>query len=85
MLGILGVIAEFERDLIRERQAEGIARAKANGRYRGKKRKLDPGEGARRLPGARRRRPQGLGLLAIERLSDRRRARRRAASGERVT
>jgi DNA invertase Pin-like site-specific DNA recombinase len=43
MLGILGVIAEFERDLIRERQAEGIARAKAAGIYRGKnKRKLDP-------------------------------------------
>lgn len=42
MLGILGVIAEFERDLIRERQAEGIARAKEKGIYRGKKRKLDP-------------------------------------------
>jgi DNA invertase Pin-like site-specific DNA recombinase len=44
MLGILGVIAEFERDLIKERQAEGIARAKEKGIYRGKKRKLDPGK-----------------------------------------
>jgi DNA invertase Pin-like site-specific DNA recombinase len=44
MLGILGVIAEFERDLIKERQAEGIARAKAAGVYgnRRRKRKLDP-------------------------------------------
>lgn len=42
MLGILGVIAEFERDLIRERQAEGIKKAKAAGVYRGKKRKLEP-------------------------------------------
>lgn len=42
MLGILGVIAEFERDLIKERQAEGIAKARERGVYRGKKRKLDP-------------------------------------------
>jgi DNA invertase Pin-like site-specific DNA recombinase len=42
MLGILGVIAEFERDLIRERQLEGIARAKARGAYRGCKSKIDP-------------------------------------------
>ncbi|XSE38955.1 recombinase family protein [Corynebacterium rouxii] len=36
MLGILGAIAEFERSLIRERQAEGIARAKARGVYKGR-------------------------------------------------
>ncbi len=42
MLGILGSIAEFERELIRERQAEGIAKAKQRGAYRGKARKLDP-------------------------------------------
>lgn len=36
MLGILGSIAQFERSLIRERQAEGIARAKARGVYKGR-------------------------------------------------
>ncbi|MEJ5929204.1 recombinase family protein [Corynebacterium sp. H128] len=36
MLGILGSIAQFERSLIRERQAEGIARAKARGVYTGR-------------------------------------------------
>lgn len=29
MLGILGSLAEFEREIIRERQAEGIAAAKS--------------------------------------------------------
>lgn len=33
MLGMLGVVAQFERALIRERQAEGIAQAKARGVY----------------------------------------------------
>ena len=37
MLTILGGIAEFERSLIRERQAEGIAVAKAKGVYKGRK------------------------------------------------
>lgn len=42
MLGIMGSVAEFERALIRERQAEGIAAAKARGVYRGRKRALGP-------------------------------------------
>lgn len=33
MLNILGTIAEFETDLRRERQLEGIAKAKSEGRY----------------------------------------------------
>jgi DNA invertase Pin-like site-specific DNA recombinase len=33
---MLGVFAEFETNLRRERQMEGIARAKANGVYAGK-------------------------------------------------
>ena len=33
MLGILAAFAEFERRRIKERQAEGIAIAKANGKY----------------------------------------------------
>ena len=36
MLTMLGAFAEFERELIRERQREGIALAKANGRYKGR-------------------------------------------------
>ena len=31
MLGLMGSVAEFERSIIKERQAEGIARAKARG------------------------------------------------------
>jgi len=38
---MLAAIGEFERDLIRERSAEGIARAKANGVKFGTKPKLD--------------------------------------------
>lgn len=37
MLTILGGIAQFERELIRERQAEGIAIAKQSGVYKGRK------------------------------------------------
>ena len=33
MLGFMSVMAEFERDLIKERQAEGIAIAKAQGKF----------------------------------------------------
>lgn len=41
MLNMLASLAEFERALIRERQAEGIAIAKAAGRYRGRARVMD--------------------------------------------
>ena len=37
MLQIFGSVAEYERELIRERQAEGIAVAKANGKFLGRK------------------------------------------------
>lgn len=37
IISILGVVAEMERNLIRERQAEGIAIAKASGVYKGRK------------------------------------------------
>lgn len=40
MLEILGSIAEFERELIRARQAEGIAIAKQKHKFKGGKRKL---------------------------------------------
>ncbi len=39
-LHLLGAVAQLERSLIRERQREGIAIAKANGVYRGRARKL---------------------------------------------
>ena len=38
MVGILGTLAEFELSRIKERQAEGIAKAKAKGIYAGRKR-----------------------------------------------
>ncbi len=40
-LGMLGVFAEFETNLRRERQLEGIAKAKTEGVYTGGKRRLD--------------------------------------------
>jgi len=40
MLQLLGAFAEFERNLIRERQAEGIRLAKEAGRYKGRARSL---------------------------------------------
>lgn len=36
MLTLLGGIAEFERDLMLERQREGIAKAKQDGKYKGR-------------------------------------------------
>lgn len=42
MLTVLGAVAQFERDLIRERQREGIALAKQRGVYRGRRKKLTP-------------------------------------------
>ncbi|WP_339744165.1 recombinase family protein [uncultured Maricaulis sp.] len=36
MLGILGSVAEFEREIMLERQREGIAKAKAEGKYKGR-------------------------------------------------
>lgn len=40
MLSVMGAFAEFERALIRERQAEGIAKAKQRGAYKGRKKSL---------------------------------------------
>lgn len=41
MLGLLGSVAQFERALIRERQAEGIQKAKAAGVYKGRVKTVD--------------------------------------------
>lgn len=42
MLHLLGAVAQFERDLIKERQREGIAIAKVKGVYKGRAPKLAP-------------------------------------------
>ena len=60
-LDMLGVFAEFETNLRRERQLEGIKAAKAKGIYKGRKPSIDPLE-VRRL-----REAEGLGPSAIAR------------------
>jgi DNA invertase Pin-like site-specific DNA recombinase len=59
-LDMLGVFAEFETNLRRERQTEGIAAAKARGIYTGRKSSIDPAE-VQRL------KQEGLGASAIAR------------------
>jgi DNA invertase Pin-like site-specific DNA recombinase len=59
-LDMLGVFAEFETNLRKERQAEGIARAKAAGVYKGRRPRID-GEAVRRLLA------EGIGATAIAR------------------
>lgn len=54
LLGVLASIAEFEADIRRERQREGIDRAKAAGVYKGRKPSVDT-DAVRAL------REQGLG------------------------
>ena len=46
LLQMLGAVAEFELATIRERQAEGIAKAKAAGKYRGRNAALSPEQAA---------------------------------------
>ena len=60
-LDMLGVFAEFETNLRRERQLEGIAVAKAKGVYKGRPATIDPAE-IRRLH-----REERLGPAAIAR------------------
>jgi DNA invertase Pin-like site-specific DNA recombinase len=40
-LQMMGAFAEFERNIIRKRQAEGIAKAKAKGLYKGRPKTVD--------------------------------------------
>ena len=40
-LHLMGAFAEFERSIIKERQREGIEKAKQEGRYTGRKAKID--------------------------------------------
>jgi DNA invertase Pin-like site-specific DNA recombinase len=57
-LDMLGVFAEFETNLRKERQLEGIADAKARGVYKGRKASIDPSK-------VREMAAQGLGATAI--------------------
>jgi len=70
MLTMMGAIAEFERDLMLERQREGIAKAKAEGKYKGRaptaQRKT---EDVLRLKGEGRTADEIVGLLGISRSS----------------
>jgi DNA invertase Pin-like site-specific DNA recombinase len=52
MVNLLGSIAAFEREIMLERQRDGIAAAKKQGKYKG------------RAPTARRKTPQALELIA---------------------
>jgi DNA invertase Pin-like site-specific DNA recombinase len=54
---MLGVFAEFETNLCKERQLEGISKAKQEGRYTGGKRRIDREEIARL-------KAEGLGAVA---------------------
>ncbi|MDZ4137365.1 MAG: recombinase family protein [Erythrobacter sp.] len=60
MLAVLGAVAQFENDIRRERQMEGITKAKADGRYRGRPATIDPAR-VKELHGS------GLGPAAIAR------------------
>lgn len=42
VLTVLGMVAEMERGFIKARQRDGIAKAKAEGVYKGGKRRIDP-------------------------------------------
>jgi len=63
MLGVLGSVAEFERNMIKERQREGIAAAKAAGKYTGGKPQVDRAEVWRMLD-------EGMSKAAIARQLD---------------
>ena len=60
MLSILGAVAMFENDIRTERQREGIAKAKAAGKYRGRPQSIDPNR-VKQL------REEGMGPAAIAR------------------
>jgi DNA invertase Pin-like site-specific DNA recombinase len=60
LLNVLASFAEFETDIRKERQAEGIARAKAEKRFKGRPARIAPSDIARL-------RAEGMGPSAIAR------------------
>jgi DNA invertase Pin-like site-specific DNA recombinase len=73
MLTMLAAVAELERNLMLERQKEGIAKARREGKYKGRKPRIDPVE-ARRLAAefgpAVAARELGVGLSSVYRLRE---------------
>ncbi len=63
LLSVMGAFAEFERSLIKERQAEGIAIAKAKGVYKGRK----PALTAQQVEEARQRIADGVAKAKVAR------------------
>lgn len=61
LLNMLGAVAEFERSMIKERQREGIAIAKAKGVYTGRK----PSLSTEQVDEARKRKAAGESISAI--------------------
>ena len=46
LLSVMGAFAQFEKELIRKRQRDGIAIAKQQGKYSGRKPSLTPARAA---------------------------------------
>ncbi len=63
LLTVMGAFAEFERSLIRERQAEGIAVAKSRGVYKGRAEELTPEQ----VAGAQQRNATGVAKAVVAR------------------
>lgn len=74
MLQVMGAVSQFERALIRERQREGIEKAKSKGVYKGRKKSVDRekvaellNEGVKKAEIARR---LGIGRVSVYRIID---------------
>lgn len=61
MLQMMGAFAQFERSMIRERQREGIAAAKASGKHIGR-----PSLGDKQLKSLRAKRKQGVSVRELQ-------------------
>ena len=61
LIGMLGAVAEFENNIRRERQREGVEAAKRRGAYRGGKARIDPQRVQEMLS-------QGMGASEVARL-----------------
>ena len=67
-LGMLAIFAEFETNLRRERQLEGIAKAKADGRYKGRPASIDADQ-VRQLKGDEKGATEIAGAMGVGRAS----------------